>query len=170
VPIVHAYRPVLAKLFHDRVELEAEGAIVASFRRSYRVGELVLDPMHVLPLLEKKHRAVDEASALKGFHLPAVFHELRTRMRPLTRKPDQEWISVLRLLEQHALHEVEAAVAEAIARGTPRLSTVSQLLRQHGEPMTCVAPALVKRPDLAALTIEAPHLDRYDVLTAEASR
>jgi len=170
VPIVHAYRPLLARLFHDRVEFANEDAVVARAARSFRKGELVLDPMHVLPLLEKKHRAVDEATALKDFKLPAVFSTLRAQLKPLTRKADQEWISVLRLLESHAQDEVEAAVAEAIARGSPRLATVTLLLRQRHEVMSPADPAVIERADLAAITIAPPALERYDALAAEATR
>ena len=170
VPIVHAYRPILAQLFHDKVELASADAVVATFARSYQKGELVLDPMHVLPLLQKKHRAIDEASAFKGFRLAAVFHELRARLRPLTRKADQEWISVLRLMEEHAPGEVEAAVKEAIACGSPRLSTVALLLRRSHEEVLVVAPTPIERADLAAMTVAAPELEHYDVLTAEAAR
>jgi transposase len=170
VPIVHAYRPILAQLFHDRVELAAADVVVATFARSYQKGELVLDPLHVLPLLQRKHRAIDEASAMQGFRLAPVFHELRAKLRPLTRKADQEWISVLRLLEEHAQGEVEAAVREAIARGSPRLATVALLLRRSREEISVVAPTPIERADLAALTIAVPDLEHYDVLTAEGAR
>ena len=170
VPIVHAYRPILAQLFHDRVELAAEGAVVATFARSYQKGELVLDPLHVLPLLERKHRAIDEASALKGFRLPAVFHELRARLRPLTRKADQEWVSVLRLMEQHAQEDVESAVREAITRGSPRLATVALLLRKGREEVGVVAPTPLESGDLAALTVATPELESYDALMNEVAR
>jgi hypothetical protein len=75
-PIVHAYRPILAQLSHDRVEPASAEAVVATHARSYWKGELVLDPMHVLPLLQRKHRAIDEASALQGFRQAPVLHEL----------------------------------------------------------------------------------------------
>ena len=54
VPIRHAYRSVWAKLYHDRVAI----AVGAEF--------------HVLPLLERKHRAVAEATALVDWQLDPV--------------------------------------------------------------------------------------------------
>jgi transposase len=170
VPTDHAYRPVIAKLFCDRVVLAVEGEVVATAVRSFGEGQYVLDPMHVLPLLEKKHRAVDEATALKGWQLPAVFHELRARLRTLTRKPDQEWISVLRLLEEHAQERVAAATEQALQRGSPRLETIRLLLRQEEGALSPVAPVAVAREDLAALTVLPARLDSYDQLCAEAAR
>ncbi|MGH9362832.1 MAG: IS21 family transposase [Thermoanaerobaculia bacterium] len=169
VPIALAYRPVMAKLFHDRIEIAAEGAVVARHARSFEEGGQVLEPLHVLALLEKKHRAVPEATALRGWKLPAVFEELRESLRRSTRKPHQEWIRVLRLLEVHPLEQVEAAVKEAFERSSPRLETIRMLLRQEAQAPTVVEPAQVRHPALAALTVAAPALESYDALL-EAGR
>jgi transposase len=72
VPIEQAYQPVWVKLFNDRVELAVKSRVVAVHERSFRPGTYVLDPFHVLPLLEKKHRAVSEATALQGWKLLAA--------------------------------------------------------------------------------------------------
>lgn len=170
VPIAYAYRPALAKLFCDQVVLAVDGAVVASFPRSFGKGEFVLDPLHVLPLLEKKHRAVGEATALQGWQLPSVFQELRTRLKALTRKPDQEWVSVLRLLEAHSQDQVATAARAALARGSPRLETIRLLLRQAEGDGRPVAPVALTRPDLQAVTVLPACLESYDVLGEEAAR
>ena len=71
VPIRHAYQPVWAKLYHDRVAIAVGAEVVAQHRRAFCRGTKVLDPFHVLPLLERKHRAVAEATALVGWRLDA---------------------------------------------------------------------------------------------------
>ena len=97
--------------------------------------------------------------------LPPVFHTLREALRPLTRRPDREWVQILRLLEDHAEVELEAAVAEALERGSPRLETVRMLLRRRDERAAPrLAPAPVPRPDLATLTVAPPTLAAYDTL------
>ncbi len=164
VPIVHAYRPVMLKLFHDRIEIAAEGAVVATHARSFEEGGQVLEPLHVLPLLEKKHRAVPEATALRGWRLPPVFDELRDSLQRSTRKPHQEWVRVLRLLEVHPLEEVEAAVKHSFERGSARLETIRMLLRREAQTPAVVEPAEVRHPQLAALTVPAPALESYDAL------
>ncbi|MCY4632707.1 MAG: IS21 family transposase [bacterium] len=60
VPIRHAYRPVWVKLYHDRVALAVGAEVVAEHARAFVRGA----KLHVLPLLERKHRAVAEATAL----------------------------------------------------------------------------------------------------------
>lgn len=164
VPIEHAYQAVTAKLFHDRVEIAARDRVVAIHTRSFEEGDKVLDPLHVLPLLQHKHRAVPEATALQGWDLPPIFHEIRAALRQETRKPDQEWVRVLLLLRDHPLAAVAAASEEALRRGSPRHATVAQLLRQ--EQRLVVDPALpvaLGREDLR-VEIAPPDLSRYDAL------
>jgi len=165
LPSSYAYRPTWAKLFHDRVELAVDGAVVARHERSFEKGTLVLDPRHVLALLERKSRAVGEATALQQWKLPRVFYELREALRAHTRRPDREWVQVLRLLEAHPEAEVEAAVAEALERGSPRLETVRLLLRRRDEhALPVLQPAPVARADLAQLQVSQPTLAAYDAL------
>ena len=164
VPIRLAYRPVMLKAFHDRVEIVAEDAVVASHVRDFKQGAKVLDPLHVLSLLEKKHRAVSESTAIQQWKLDPVFHELRERLRPLVRKPDREWISVLRLLEEHSQDRVAAAVRQAIDRESPRLETIRFLLRRGDEKPVTIEPAPVSRPELARMRVAAPSLAAYDTL------
>ena len=165
LPIEHAYQATWAKLYHDRVTLSVGDAVVSEHARSFEEGTLVLEPQHVLPLLERKSRAISEATALVHWKLPSVFHTFRDALRPHTRRPDREWVQVLRLLADHPEGEVEAAVTEALEQGSPRLETVRLLLRRRGESEAPrLAPAPVARPELASLTVEAPTLSAYDVL------
>jgi len=165
LPSQYAYRPMWAKLFHDRVELAVDGEVVARHERSFEAGALVLDPRHVLALLERKSRAVSEATALQQWKLPRVFHELREALKPHTRRPDREWVQVLRLLEAHPEAEVEAAVAEALECGSPRLETVRLLLRRRDETaLPVLQPAPVARADLAQIQVPRPTLAVYDAL------
>jgi hypothetical protein len=142
-----------------------DGAVVTRHQRSFEEGALVLDPRHVLALLERKSRAVGEATALQQWKLPRVFHELRGALRAHTRRPDREWVQVLRLLEAHPEVEVEAAVAEALERGSPRLETVRLLLRRRDErALPVLQPVPVPRVDLAQIQVPQPTLAAYDAL------
>ena len=73
---------------HDQVAVAVGAEVVAQHARAFRRGAKVLDARHVLSLLERKHRAVPEATALMGWRLapggscaPRATH---------TRKPDQK--------------------------------------------------------------------------------
>lgn len=162
LPIEHAYRDAWARVYADRIEIAVKDRLAARHQRCFGEGCYVLDPLHVLPLLERKHRAVPEATALRAWALPAVFERLREELQERTRKPDREWVRVLRLVEDHPLDEVAQAVHAALRAETPRLESIRLLLRRRdGEPAP-VAPVAITRADLAAMRVAAPDLAAYD--------
>ncbi len=165
VPIRHAYRPVWVKLYHDQVAIAVGAEVVAQHRRAFCRGAKVLDAFHVLPLLERKHRAVAEATALLDWRLAPVWQQVRAELARHTRKPDQEWVRMLRLMETHPAAAVERAVTAALERHSPRLETVRLILRQQqaGPPPVC-PPVTSVRPELARIEVPAPTLSAYDAL------
>ncbi len=168
VPIRHAYRPVWVKLYHDRVAIAVGAEVVAEHRRVFCRGAKVLDALHVLPLLERKHRAVAEATALLDWRLAPVWQRARAELAKHTRKPDQEWVRMLRLMETHPTPAVERAVTAALERHSPRLETVRLILRQQqaGPPPVC-PPVAGVRPELARIAVPAPKLSAYDALVED---
>lgn len=169
VPIEHAYRPAWLKLYHDRVQIVVREQVVAEHSRSFKVGDKVINPLHVLPLLERKSRAVGEATAIRQWELPEAIGQLRYELRGHTRNPDREWVQVLQLLEDTTEQELETAVAEAIERGSPRLETIRLLLRHaRQEPLGRAEPVVLKRQDLATLQVAEPSLAAYDTLWSQS--
>ena len=166
VPIRHAYRPVWVKLYHDRVAVAVGAEIVAQHRRAFCRGSKRLDPRHVLELLERKHRAVPEATALRGWQLAPVWQQVRAELAKHTRKPDQEWVRML-AADGNASGRGRRACGHRRAQApfAARLETVRLILRQQqaGPPPVC-RPVMGVRPDLARITVAAPHLAAYDVL------
>ena len=128
VPIRHAYRPVWVKLYHDRVAVAVGAEVVAQHRRAFCRGAKVLDARQVVPLLERKHRAVGESTALLDWRLAPMWQRVRAALARHTRKPDQEWVRMLRLMETHPAAAVERAVTVALERHSPRLETVRLIL------------------------------------------
>jgi len=165
VPIEHAYRPAWVKLHHDHVRIVVRDQVVAEHARSFKVGTKVIEPLHVLPLLERKSRAVSEATAIRQWELPKAIGQLRHELHRHTRNADREWVQVLQLLEEVTERELERVVAEAIERGSPRLETVKLLLRSASQGSVGQAePVTLRREDLAAMRVAQPCLADYDVL------
>lgn len=96
VPSEIARRALLAKLYWGTVEIVDGDVVVARHARSYAEGAWVLDAMHVLRLLERKHRAIGESTAIAQMKLRRLI-ELRVVLRGKVRKPDREWVWVLLL-------------------------------------------------------------------------
>lgn len=169
VPTRHARSAVVVKLFHDRVEIAVGAEVVASHARSFVRGAKVLDALHVLDLLGHKHRAVSESTAIQQWPLPPVFHELRTALAARVRKPDQEWVAVLKLSAGRDLALLARAVEEAIGHGSPRLATIQEILRKKEAPDLPAAPvAEVARAELREIVVAPPLLAAYDTLGAVA--
>lgn len=165
VPIRHAYRPVWVKLYHDRVAIAVGAEVVAQHARAFLRGAKVLDALHVLPLLERKHRAAAEATALADWRLAPVWQQVRSELAKRTRKPDQERVRMLRLMETYPAAAVERAARAALERHSPRLETVRLILRQqHNAPPPVCRPLTGVRPELAEITVPAPTLAAYDAL------
>ena len=159
-----ARRALLAKIHWDRIEIVDGDRRVASHPRAYAEGSHVLDPMHVLRLLERKHRAIPESTAIQQMKLDPVFMELHQALRENVRKADREWVRVLLLLEEHSMQELERAVREALERGSPSVETIRMLLRRPEGEAWVVEPAQVSDPGLAAIEVAAPRLEGYDEL------
>jgi transposase len=164
VPIEHAYRPCMVRLYPERVEIAGGAEAVAEHARSYRAADLVLDPLHVLPLLAKKARAASEASALAA--LPEVFWRQRAQLaeRVGANKGDREWVQTLLLARASSLSEVEAALELALERGTPRLASVEGILRATSGSVWSPARVPLADEELAAVTVAEPELALYDAL------
>ena len=77
VPVAYAHREVMVKGYVDEVVITADADEIARHRRSCETADFVFDPLHYLPLLERKVGALDQAASLQGWDLPAEFATLR---------------------------------------------------------------------------------------------
>ena len=139
---------------------------VARHRRSYDRHQRVDDPVHIETLLEEKRRARgslprarlnDAVPAAEAF-LEACFQRGESVAATTER--------LLLLLDDYGAAELSAAVTEALARQTPRLSSVGFLLarRRRTAQRRMALPVELRRPDLRDLYVK-PHLsETYDEL------
>jgi transposase len=168
VPSELARRPLLAKLFHDRVEVTHEDRVVACHTRSFARGDHVLDARHILRVLERKHRAAPESTAIQQWQLPEVFWRLLDALEGRVRKARQEWVRVLRLTEEHDLADVQAALELAFEQDSPRYATVKMLLRVVRDEPRAADPVALERDDLAQIDVAPADLSAYDSLAEVA--
>lgn len=162
VPILFARRTLIAKLFHDRVDFALDDALVSSKPRSFERGAMVLDALDVLPLLERKHRALSESTAVQHWELPQVFRDLRVALGERASKPDQEWVRVMLLLKRHDQDALARAVEQSLARGAASLETIKMILEQSDARPMDTAPPAIQRSDLLALEVATPRLAAWD--------
>jgi transposase len=163
VPRRWAFRAVTVKGYVDRVEVVADGQVVARHVRSYGRHEKVLDPLHFLVVLDHKPAALDHAPVYRDWQLPAAFPDLRRSLeqRLGRRAGSRQYIRVLQLFARHPLTRVEHAITLCRARGDPDVQAVIA----QAEALAAHAPlALPAAAGLAALTIPPPDLSRFNRL------
>ncbi len=132
--------------------------VIARYPRSYERDDFVFDPIHYLPLLERKTAALDQAAPLQGWELPEEYGTLRRLLEArMGRRGKREFVQVLRLLEHFSHQEVHHAVKDALRLGALSFDAVKHLLlcRLEGRP---------PRLDLELY----PYLTRVSVKTTRA--
>lgn len=153
VPVAYGHRDVLVKAYVHDVVLCHGSEVIARHRRSYEREVMVFDPVHYLPLIERKPGCLDQAAPLVGWELPDDFAVLCRLLRSrLGKRGAREYISVLRLHEAFRADQVHAAVIAAL-----RLGAISYDAVKH-----CLLAALEGRPAKLDL-VHYPHLPQTDV-------
>jgi hypothetical protein len=129
VPVAYGHREVLIRGYVDQVVISCGAEVIGRHRRSYEREDLIFDPLHYLPLIEKKIGALDQAAPLEGWDLPEAFATLRRLMEARMGKAGKrEYVQVLRLLETFRRAEVEAAIRDALKLGAIGFDAVKHLV------------------------------------------
>ena len=159
VPVAYGHRDVWVRGYVDQVVIGCRGEVIARHPRCYAREDMIFDPIHYLPLLEKKINALDQAAPLAGWGLPVEFDTLRRLMEARMQKMGRrEYVQVLRLLETFELAEVHAAVKKALNLGAVGFDAVKHLVLCHVE----------RRPPKLDLDVY-PYLPRANVGTTSAA-
>ena len=128
-PVAYGHREVLVRGYVDEVVISCGADVIARHRRSYDRDDFVFDPIHYLPLLERKTSALDQAPPLAGWDLPEEFGTLRRLLESrMGRRGKREFVQVLRLMETFSLDDVHVAVRDAIRLGALSFDAVKHLV------------------------------------------
>ncbi len=158
VPAAYGYREVMVRGYVHHVVISCGSEVIARHQRSYEREDLVFDPMHYLPLLERKIGALDQAAPLAGWKLPEEFGTLRRLLEARIGKAGKrEYVQVLRLMETFRQEEVYSAVRDALRLGAIGFDAVKHL----------VLCRIERRPPRLNLEMY-PYLPRATVATTSA--
>jgi len=102
VPAQWAGKVVSARLAADTLRVVAEGQVVAEHVRRFGRDQLVCDPWHYLPVLEKKPGALRHGAPFQDWDLPAAIRAVRDR---ILRQPkgDRAFVELLLLAREAGL-------------------------------------------------------------------
>lgn len=126
VPVAYAHHDVHVRGFVHEVLIGCGNEIIARHIRSYASADMIFDPIHVLPLIEQKVGALDQAAPLQGWDLPANFATLHRLLE--ARMGKREYVQVLRLLESFDMDIVQGAISQAIDLGAIGYDAVKPLV------------------------------------------
>lgn len=169
VPVCWAYHPCLVRAFVDRVEIYCDHACVATHVRAYDGPRHVLDPMHYLPVLERKPGALDHGLPFQGNPWGDEFLLLRRELEyRLGGDGTRQFIQVLLLMTEHPPDQVRSAVSCCVAQRIFSLDAIRAAMRN--EPTPCRSPRLdlSDHPELAAVGEGIRSTADYDALLRES--
>ena len=159
VPVAYGHQEVWVRGYVHEVVIGCGAEIIARHPRSHDREDMVFDPIHYLPLLEKKIGAFDQAAPLVGWELPDAFAILRRLLEARMGKAGKrEFVQVLQLLKTFGLDELHSAVKDALRLGAIGYDAVKHLVLCRVE----------RRPPRLDLDVY-PYLPRARVATTAAA-
>jgi len=171
VPIKYAYREVILKAFVYKLKICYKDEIIAKHQRCYEKGEYILDPMHYVPLLERKPSGLDSAKPFTNWELPECFAILRAGLEKRhAQAGKREYILILQLLRDYSISEVASAIKKAFTHRAVNFESIKMLVLIGREPkFNCIPLSDEKISGLPKVHVEERHASQYIRLMAEIS-
>jgi hypothetical protein len=161
-----AGRTAELRSYADKIVVMYEGECVAQHARCFRRDQMVFDPWHYLPVLQKKPGALRNGAPFKDWDLPRSIHRTWQRLKHYP-DWDRQLVDILACVPTYGLDAVADACNEALGNGSVSRDVVINLLaRQHEES----SPEVVTIPAHLELS-EPPVADcaRYDRFRKEVT-
>lgn len=158
-------RPVQVRAFANRVVLLQDGVVVGEHERVFGRDQVVYDPWHYVPILERKPGALRNGAPFKGLALPPSMVRVQSRLAGIP-NGDRQMVDLLLAAHQQGLEAVESACAEALAAGLRSADAILNILARQ----SAKAPIETLTPPAHLRLREEPVADcaRYDRLIKEA--
>ena len=128
VPLKYAHKPVSAKAYWDRVKIVKDNRVIAEHLRSYGRNQEILEPLHYVPILERKPNLLEHGKPFRNWKLPEVFEKYRNALKERVDKPEREYIRLLLLHRECTTEKIAAALSRAITAGCYNVDAVRLFL------------------------------------------
>jgi transposase len=172
VPRPYAFTTVTVKGYVDRVEVVAEGRVVARHSRCYERGRQILDPLHFLVTLGRKPACLDHAAVYRHWKLPPSFLALREALEAKhgARPGARAYIRVLQRLAEHPVERIQQAIERTLPREGPQVDRILQrtehLRRRQAESALRLDPSHLP-PAAPHVEVPPPDLRRFNLLLSQ---
>jgi transposase len=136
VPVEYAYREVTVKAYVFHLDICVKDEVIASHQRSYLSGDSAFDPLHYLPVLQRKPGALTGGAPFDAWELPSCFAQLKRYLEARSgRAGKREYIQVLQLLRDFSTVELKTAIETAFDYSCVRFEAIRMILMSGREPM-----------------------------------
>ena len=161
VPCDYAGKLISIRIFAERLVFAVDGKTVAEHARGFEKGRYILDPLHYLPLLDRKPGALRNGRPFLDWELPVPVRKVWTALQ---RYPDwdRQMSTILSMVPRYGLEAVGIACEMALEDKAVSQSVIlNYLTRLTEESQT----ADISVPDKLKI-LEEPRSDCtvYDVL------
>ena len=129
VPVAYAHSDVWIRGYVSEVVIGCKAEIIARHTRSYDRDDMVFNPLHYLPLIERKIASLDQAAPLENWDLPEDLVTLRRLLEARMGKAGKrEYVQTLRLLESVDMETLAAATRDALKLGAIGFDAIKHLV------------------------------------------
>lgn len=165
VPAEFAGKTVSVHLAADRLRIVHDMQTIAEHPRQFGRNQLICDPWHYLPVLEKKPGALRHGAPFVEWELPTPIRQVRDRLLKQP-KGDRAFVELLQLAREAGLEPPQVACELSLDAGIVTGAVVMNELRRL---LTPPPPSVISLPEQLRLRSE-PQADcaRYDVLRGGA--
>ena len=154
-----AGRTAELRSYADKIVVMHDGECVAQHSRCFQRDQMIFNPWHYLPVLQKKPGALRNGAPFKDWDLPRSIHRTWQRLKHYPGW-DRQLVDILACVPGYGLDAVADACNEALGNGSVSRDVIINLLaRQHED----ASPEIVTIPAHLELS-EPPVADcaRYD--------
>ena len=161
VPAAFAGRAVSVRSTASEIRVVADGAMIAQHGRRFGRDQLICDPWHYLPILERKPGVLRNGVPLREWDLPIAIQLVRDHILKQP-KGDRAFVELLMMARDVGLEPLQVA-CELVLDGN--VVTASVVLNEMRRLIAPGQPIMLNVPDMLKLQIE-PLADcgRYDHL------
>ena len=167
IPPTHVQRTLTVLASPTEVRVLDGAAVIASHPRSYDKDKQVEDQAHIAELTALKRQARHHRGTDRLAQAAPNSRELLTQAAERGDNLGSITAALLRLLERYGAVELQAAIAEALARAVPHPNAVRLSLERRREQRDQPPPlpiALPADPRVRDLVVSPHKLDDYDQL------
>lgn len=133
VPAEWAGKVVSIRVTSHQIGVVADGQTIAEHPRYFSYDQLICNPWHYLPILEKKPGALRHGAPFQQWDLPESIQQVRKKLLR-QHQGDRAFVDCLLLAREHGLEALETVCELVLESGIISGSIVQNEIRRLTEP------------------------------------